>query len=257
MRVASRVFLLLVFLPSAVVFAESERERRAREDLEQQLKAIVGTPPTKIRIEFVGFDNPPYELIDARFKLDGRTLPVPDLKKLSTRGEHLVFHGDVEPGEHRLESKLEFQNNSPTLLTGGGYKWKPGSDISFRTESGIEVRIKVTPQVNAGGDLKERVTVKSPASIAMLAKLDDGKMPEPARAAPPAEPVKLEPVAPPEPVDAGVTGLAEKTEVKPAKRSLAAAKAARLSAMRRAAAEEAKALDKKQKAGGREAGSAH
>jgi hypothetical protein len=176
----SRLMLLLALLPAAVAFAETPQEKQAREDLERQLKAMVGTPPTKIRVEFVGLDQPNYELIEASFRLDGRNLPVSDLKKLNSDGEHLIFHGDVEPGPHRLESKFEFRNTTSQVVSAeGGYKWKPGSEVSFKSESGIEVRILVTPDLNMSAELKNRITVKSPATVKMLAKLDDGTMPDP------------------------------------------------------------------------------
>src|SRR5688500_12423721 len=100
--------LLLALLPLSAAFAETDQQKQAREDLEKQLKTMVGTPPTKIRVEFVGLDQPNYELNEAAFKLDGRTLPVTDLKKLNSDGNHLIFHGDVLPGTHKLEVMLEF-----------------------------------------------------------------------------------------------------------------------------------------------------
>ena len=176
----SRLTLLLALLPCALALAETDQERQAREDLEKQLKSMVGTPPTKIQIDFVGLDQPNYELVEASFKLDGRNLPVSDLKKLNLEGDHLIFHGDVQPGEHKLESKFEFRNMTSQVVSAeGGYKWKLGSDVSFRTESGIEVRVKVTPELNMKADIKNRIVIKSPATVKMLAKLDDGTMPDP------------------------------------------------------------------------------
>ncbi len=175
-----RLTVLLTLFPWAVVLAESNQERQAREELERQLKAMVGTPPTKIRVEFVGLDQPNYDLVEATFNLDGRSLPVSNLKKLNSEGAHLIFHGDVQPGEHRLDAKFEFRNTaSPVVAAEGGFKWKPGSEVSFRAERGIEVQIKVTPELNMSGDIKNRIKVKSPATVKMLAKLDDGTMPEP------------------------------------------------------------------------------
>lgn len=174
----SRLTVLLALLPAALAFAETDQERQAREDFDKQLKAMVGTPPMKIRIEFVGLDQPNYELTEASFKLDGRNLPITNLKKLNSEGDHLIFHGDVQPGEHRLESKFEFLNKTSQVVSSeGGFKWKPGSEVSFRTESGIQVQIKVTPELNMSGDIKNRIMVKSPATVKMLAKLDDGSMP--------------------------------------------------------------------------------
>ncbi len=171
--------LVVALLPVAVALAETPSEKQAREDLEKQLNSMVATPPTKIKIELVGLDQPNYELVEASFKLDGRNLPVGNLKKLNSEGDHLIFHGDVQPGQHRLESRFEFLNRSSQVVSAeGGYKWKPGSDVSFKSEMGIEVQIKVTPELNVSGDIKQRITVKSPATVKMLAKLDDGTMPD-------------------------------------------------------------------------------
>ena len=139
---AFRLTFLLVLVPMAVAFAETDDERRAREDLERQLKSMVGTPPTKIKVEFVGLDQPNYELLEATFELDGKPLPAGDLKKLNSEGDHLIFHGDVQPGEHRLESKLHYQNTTSLVVSEeGGYKWRPGSNVAFKCESGVEVQV--------------------------------------------------------------------------------------------------------------------
>lgn len=176
-----KLTILVAVLAGMVAHAESERERQAREDLERQLRLMVGTPPTKVKVEFVGLDQPNYELLEANFKLDGNSLRVADLKALNGDGDHLIFHGDVAPGEHSLESKFEFVNKSTAMMSiEAGYKWKVGSEVTFPAQSGIEVTIKVTPDLNERADIKSRITIKSPASVKMLAKLDDGSMPAPA-----------------------------------------------------------------------------
>src|SRR3954466_7326255 len=75
----------------------------AQEELERQLRDMVGKPPTKLLVEFEGLDQPNYKLDDASFVLDGSSLPTPALGPLNGEGKHLVFHGDVKPGKHRLE----------------------------------------------------------------------------------------------------------------------------------------------------------
>ena len=180
LRLSRLTLLVVALVPTAAAFAETDQERQAREDLERQLKSMVGTPPTKIRIDFVGLDQPNYELLEASFELDGTRLPVGDLKTLSSEGDHLIFHGDVKPGDHRLETQLHYQNTTSQVVSEeGGYKWKPGSTVRFRTESGIEVAVKVTPELDRKADLKNRIKVTSPATVKMLAKLDDGTMPDP------------------------------------------------------------------------------
>jgi len=232
--------LLVALLPVAVAVAETPAEKQAREDLEKQLNAMVATPPTKIKIELVGLDQPNYELVEASFKLDGRSLPVANLKKLNSEGDHLIFHGDVEPGQHRLESRFEFLNRTSQVVSlEGGYKWKPGSDVSFKSELGIEVQIKVTPELNMGGDIKQRITVKSPATVKMLAKLDDGMMPD-----------RLErPVIAVAEVDAGTSSADEGVMVvkgqTAAEKAAAAAEAKRKAREDALAAKQAAAAEKK------------
>jgi hypothetical protein len=180
LRLSRLTLLVLALAPASAAFAETDQERQAREDLERQLKSMVGTPPTKIRVDFVGLDQPNYELLEATFELDGTRLPVSDLKKLSSDGEHLIFHGDVRPGEHRLESKFHFHNTTSQVVSEeGGYKWKKTSTVTFRAESGIEVQVKVTPELDLKAEIKNRIKITSPATVKMLAKLDDGTMPDP------------------------------------------------------------------------------
>ena len=231
--------LLLAVLPLGLAFGESEAERSAREDLERQLKSMVGTPPTKVRIELVGIDQPNYELLEASFVLDGRSLPVPNLKGLEAEGTHLIFHGDVNPGEHRLESKLEFRNKTSQVVSAeGGFKWKPGSEVTFKAASGIEVQIKVTPELSYSGDVKNRIMLKSPATVKMLAKLDDGSMP------PPAERPKLVLAE----ADAGVAEAVVVKGQSAAEKAAEAAEAKKKAREEALAAKQAAAEEKKQKA---------
>ena len=44
-----RVFFAVLLSVGAAAWAESDNERAAREEVEKELKTMVGSPPTKIR----------------------------------------------------------------------------------------------------------------------------------------------------------------------------------------------------------------
>lgn len=224
-----------LLLVAATALAQNDREAKVREELEQQLKALVGTPPTKIMVEFVGLDQPIYKLTDASFVLDGQRLPVGDLAKLDAEGAHLVFHGDVKPGQHQLETELHYENQaSQVVSTEGGFKWKLASTVSFANQAGLEVQVKVTPTLDlSAADVKGKLKLSSPTSVRMLAKLDDGTLPPPI------------PRPAVEPPDAGVAVAAvekPKTKAELAAEAAAAKKQAREEALaaQKAALEEKK-----------------
>jgi hypothetical protein len=178
MRLSSLIVAML--LGGATASAEDARQR-AREDLEQQLKAMVGTPPTKVRVTYVALDEPNMKVTEAVFELDGSSLPTPGLSKLNTEGEHAIFVGDIEPGEHTLVSKLVVENTASHVVSAeGGLKWPITLNIKFNALPGIEVAYQVKPAHNGKAtDMKQRITMTAPHSLRMLAKLDDGSMPEP------------------------------------------------------------------------------
>lgn len=176
-----RFAVVVVAFAAALASAETEREAKAREELERQLKSMVGTPPTKIKVEYAGLDQPVYQLQEARFVLDGKTLPTPDLRTLDTEGPHLIFHGDVKPGTHTLTTTLVVQNTASQVISEeGGYKWTVTSEATFANQTGLEVHVVVTPTIDLGvKDVRKKFKVSSPATVTMLAALDDGSMPAP------------------------------------------------------------------------------
>lgn len=180
MRFAS-LLIIATLLIGAGANAEDDRQRSARDDLERQLKAMVGTPPTKLRVGYVALDEPNMKVTEASFELDGSALPAPSLSKLNTDGEHAIFVGDIEPGQHVLVSKLVVENTaSPVINSEGGMKWPITLNIRFDSLPGIEVAYQVKPARNTEvSDMKQRFTMTAPHSLRMLAKLDDGTMPEP------------------------------------------------------------------------------
>lgn len=173
--------LIVATLLSVPAFGEDSKEQSAREDLERQLKAMVGSPPTKIRITYLALDEPAMKVTEASFELDGSALPAPKLSTLNSEGEHPIFVGDIAPGEHVLVSKLLVENTaSPVVSAEGGYKWPLTLSTRFNALPGIEVAYQVKPARNSGTrDLKQRMTLSAPHSLRMLAKLDDGTIPAP------------------------------------------------------------------------------
>lgn len=174
-----RLVVLVPLLFSLWARAETEQEKQAREDLERQLKSLVGTPPTKIKVNFEALDEGNFKLLEAAFELDGHTLAVGNLAELAKDGTHMIFFGDVAPGPHKIESHVTYQDASSFMMSNeAGFKWKVGSSVSFSTQPGIEVDVNVTPVFDAkADDVKKKLKLTSPAKVVMLAQLDDGTMP--------------------------------------------------------------------------------
>lgn len=176
----TRFLVVLLCVGAASALAEDPKAKAAREELERQLSQMVGKQPTKVRVDFIGLDDPNYKLEEATFELDNRLLGSPSLAELSDDGTHLVWNGDVTPGKHVLKVRLVFSNGASVVLSDeGGYKWKIGGDVGFDVNSGIEVRVQVTPKRDGKQtDVAKRFKLALPAQPVMIAQLDDGKMPD-------------------------------------------------------------------------------
>ena len=172
------VAVLLCF--AAAAWGEDAAAKAAREELERQLRQMVGKQPTKVRVDYVGVDDPNYGLDEASFELDGKPLKTPPLAQLTDDGPQLVWNGDVTPGKHTVSVKLVVANNASIVLSDeGGYKWRLVGDVSFEVNAGIEVRVQITPvRVPKQADLAKRFRLTLPAQPVMIAQLDDGTMPE-------------------------------------------------------------------------------
>jgi hypothetical protein len=214
--------VLIVLLIGSGARGEDERQRRARQELEAQLDALVGQQPTRVRVDFVGLDEPNYKLEDVAFYLDDEPVTLSANKDLNSAGTHHIWTGDVPPGRHTLKSKLTVANAASVVVSEeGGYKWKVGGSVAFDLMSGIEVQVRVTPTRDASqSDIARRFKISMPAAPVMLAKLDDGKMPE--RVAP--LPVNQTAVV----VDAGAAAPDAVAEAKPPKTSANAQKPAQV-----------------------------
>lgn len=176
-----RTLLLLCLVVSAAALAEDAKARAAREELERQLSQMVGQRPAKVRIDYAGLDEPNYQIEEASFELDGRSLRSPLVSQLSDEGRHLVWNGEVPAGKHTVKVLLVFVNATSAVLSDeGGYKWRVGGSVTFDVQAGIEVGVVVTPSRDAAQrDLSKRFKLALPAQPVMLARVDDGKMPEP------------------------------------------------------------------------------
>jgi hypothetical protein len=177
----ARPLCALTALAAVAAHAEDDARRRAREELERQLKQLVVKQPAKVRIDFEALDDPNYKLEDASFELDGQVLARPALDVLSTEGTHLVWEGDVTPGKHVVGARVVYSNQASVVVSDeGGYTWKVSGTNAFEVQSGIEVKVKVTPRRDGTQkDIAKRLLLRLPATPVMLAQVDDGKMPEP------------------------------------------------------------------------------
>ena len=220
---------LLVVL-GAVALGEDPKAKAAREELERQLNQMVGKVPTKVRIDFLGLEEPNYVIEDATFELDGRTLTSPLASKLSEEGTHPVWNGDVTPGKHSVKVMLVVANRTSAVLSDeGGYKWTLRGERTAEVNAGIEVHVEVTARRDGTQtDVGKRFALATTAKPVMIATLDDGSIPEP-----PKKPVLAV-------VDAG-TPATTAEQLAEQKKKEADAKAAEAAEAKRAAAEEKKA----------------
>src|SRR5258705_12793417 len=126
---------------AALVLASSALAQNAQDELERQLKDMVGKPPTKLKIEFEGLDQPNYKLAEASFELDGSSLPSPSPEKLNGQGRHLIFHGDVKPGKHALVARLAITDVGGALFSyESGSTFKLAKSVAFEQQPGLEVQ---------------------------------------------------------------------------------------------------------------------
>jgi hypothetical protein len=167
-------------LAAAVLgLASTAVAQSAQDELERQLKDMVGKPPTKLHVEYEGLDQPNYKLVEISFTLDGQALPSPSSEKLN-EGKTTIWHGDLKPGRHKLETSAVFTDVSGVLFSyEAGYKWTVKKSVGWDQQPGLEVHVLVSPEVNPSEkDPKKKFDLKSVAEVKMLAKLEDGTMPD-------------------------------------------------------------------------------
>ena len=230
---------LAVCLLSAAALAQSSATKAAQDELEKQLREMVGKPPTRVKVTFRGLDEPQYKIDEVAITLDGAPLSTPSGQVLSQEGEHLIFEGDYKGGDHKLDARVTIVDASSTMFSyQAGYKWKTGVSRTFTLQPGLEVHVVLIPTRDASATQTEKkFKLSSTATPRMLAVLDDGKMPEP--------PPKAK-LAAAEVVDAGAAGPSDADSAAEAKRLAAEEK--KRKAEEAAAAKAAAAEEKKRKA---------
>lgn len=182
LRIESLTAGILLLLAAAGAYAQPEDDirRRAREEVERQLQSLVPTPPTKVRIDYVGLDDPTYKLEEAVFELDGNLLVSSPFETFGAEGVHRVWNGDVAPGKHSVRARVVYASSASVVMSDeGGYRWTLAGEVSFEVFAGIEVQVKVVPRrEGAQSEVAKRFRLQLPAAPVMLARLDDGKVPE-------------------------------------------------------------------------------
>lgn len=175
-------WLLLLIVVPTLAFAEDAKAKAAREELERQLQGMMGSVPTKVRIDYAEITDPNYELQEATFELDGKALLTPPPGALALADEKiLVWQGDTSPGKHVVRVKLRYKNIASVVMSNeGGHEWTLTGDRSFEQQSGIEVRVLVKTSIDTKvTSIEKRLVLSLPAQPVMIAKLDDGTVPAP------------------------------------------------------------------------------
>src|SRR4051812_20100009 len=163
----ARVLTVRAFLAAAVVgLSLSASAQNAQDELERQLKDMVGKPPTKLHVEYEGLDQPNYKLVEISFTLDGQALPTPAVEKLN-EGKTTIWHGDIKPGTHRLETSAVVTDISGVLFSyEAGYKWKVKNTRNFDQQPGLEVHVIVTPELSPSEkDPQKKFALRSTATV--------------------------------------------------------------------------------------------
>lgn len=237
--VLREVTVLLVLALSSTAFAEDEAQRRAREELEKQLTQMVGTAPTRVRVEFQPIDDPNFRVEDIELSVDGKVIKAPTIAAIAAwvqEGPMPVGVVDVSPGRHKVNARVTYHNTASAMVSEeGDSRWKVAGDVGFEVNAGIEVKVIVTAVRDAKqADMTKRIKLTFPSQPSMISKLDDGTMPEPS---------KLKPA----PIDAGPTKEQLAAAAKAAEVD-AAAEAKRLAAEEKKRKADEAAAEKQRKA---------
>jgi hypothetical protein len=179
----------VVVLAGLAAFAEDAAQRRAREELERQLSQLVEEAPSRVRVEFLPVDDPNCVVEGLEIVVDGKPLKVPTAAAVAgwvQEGPMPVGVLDVKPGRHQVAAKVTVHNTaSPMMSDEGDSRWKVAGDVTFEVRAGLEVRVIVSPVRDpTQADVAKRLKLTFPSKPVMVAKLDDGTMPEPVKAKP-------------------------------------------------------------------------
>ncbi|MFL5322012.1 MAG: hypothetical protein ACJ790_20285 [Myxococcaceae bacterium] len=193
---------------------ESEQTRSAREEVERQLDALVNIPNPVATISFMGLEEPPFELVEARFLLDGKVITPPSLTELGKAQQTQIFRGDVVPGSHMLTSTVAWIDRANMMFSeSSGYTFRVTTKTTFTAQRGLETRLVLTPERDPSArERKDQFKLHSTATPVIIEVKEEPLTPPPLIEAE----VELQPAAPiVAPVDAGVPPTPTKTKKRP------------------------------------------
>jgi hypothetical protein len=232
--------LVVLALPSTA-FAEDDAQRRAREELEKQLAQMVGTAPSRVRIEFKAIDDPNFRVEAFELSVDGKVIKSPTPAAISAwieEGAMPIGVVDVAPGRRKVNVRVEYHNTASVMVSEeGDFRWKVAGDVGFDVTAGLEVKVIITAVRDPKQtDMNKRIKLTFPSHPSMISRLDDGTMPEPS---------KLQPA----PIDAGPTKEQRKADEAAAERQRKAdeAKLAKAQSAEEAKLEKAAAAEEKKR----------
>lgn len=190
----------------AAMTAHAEPSQVERE-LDAELKKLVDTPAPRVELLFEGLHQKGYRLVDAQFTLDGMPIATPSAKELDSPGSHPLLTKETSHGRHTLESQVTYTDENSPLAYRNGYQWKVNSEVNFMTLRGLETRVRTSPVLVEGAEMKKKFGFANQVTARMIARLDDGSMPEaPAKWAAVETDAKSDvQVAATEPISAGVS----------------------------------------------------
>ena len=177
----NRTYLHLVglLLIGGSAIAEDARARRAREEVERELQALVRTPAPRISVELVPLDEPNLKCQSIELLLNGRVLPISAGANLNAEQPIQLYSGEVRGGRHELISRVDYEDTSSVMFSeNAGVKWKVSSSARFDIQDGLEIVVKIVPErVPGEKDLKRAIRVKLQHSVNMVATVDTSMPP--------------------------------------------------------------------------------
>jgi hypothetical protein len=164
---------LIAFGPA---FAEDDGARRVRAEVDQELGTMVRIPPPQVEVVFSGIDASDYLLESASFTLDNQTLPA-SAAQLSPG--KVVYSAQLPAGRHVFTSQLVYKEAPGTVFTYmSGTRFKVPGRVEFVAQRGLLVHIRAGVHADPGADLQARLKPANHVEPEMLAKLEDGYMPD-------------------------------------------------------------------------------
>jgi hypothetical protein len=168
LRPAQIALLLIPFVGPA--FAEDDRSKRVREDLDRQLSEMVKLPAASVEVVFDGIDSTRYKLLEASFALDDKPIPF-------TPSTKVLYAGEVQPGKHTLTATFSYE---APAVNSGSIKFKVPGKFIFTAQRGILMRVRARIEVDDAAEPAKRLQLVGNAETDLRAKLEDS-LPPPAQ----------------------------------------------------------------------------